>query len=548
MSESRTTQLVGRPRPRPRRRAGAALACTALLVPLLGATAPGAAAQEPAPAGPVCTADVPPATFLTDRHEVPQVHRASADCAAFLRIALGRPLDDRRTALLPRDEVSRAAMASFLARTLLVGGVQLPPPSLEPFYDVPQGSEHEQAIQRLRAAGIVNGRGPATYAPAEPVSRGQTAALLLRAAAFARGVDAASLERATSPFTDAAGTHAAAIGGAHALGLVRGVTSTQYAPAATTTRAQMTSLLVRVLESEVRPVRPCTNDLVGYTVRPPASWTVDRGDTRPACSIFAPPDAGGSAVVVREDPRSYEQLLSEGPSASAEHVVTREQTLLLGSRRAAVQEREATGRGEQPEGRRSTVWLVDRADRTLVGETQEAPAQDYRTNQGVLVRMLLSLELPEVDPLAFVPPSSVQTAPPGDGSMLGLAEVRTGRHAGFDRVVLEMAGAGRVGWRVAYTDDPRYAGSGDPVEVAGDGTLQISVQGVGYPFDTGVPAYAGPDRLTGPGTSIPEVVVGVLFEGLQGAFVGTRDELPYRVFRLSGPERLVIDVAHPPAG
>jgi hypothetical protein len=544
MSESR----LRRPGARARLRAGAVLASAALLVPLLGATAPAATAQEPAPSGRVCTQDVPPATF-TDRSEVPQVHRAAADCAAFLRIALGTRVGGGRTALQPRADVSRAAMASFIARTLLVAGVQLPPPSLEPFYDVPQGSAHEQAVQRLRAAGIVNGRGPATFAPADPVSRGQTAALLLRAAAFARGVPPASLARESSPFTDVAGTtHAAAIGGAHALGLVRGVTSTRYAPGATTTRAQMTSLLVRTLESEVQPVRPCTNETIGYTVRPPASWTVDRGDTRPACSVFAPPGSVGSAIVVREEAAPYEQLTSEGPSASAEYVVTQEQTLLLGSRRAAVQEREATGRGERPEGLRYTLWLVDRGDRTLVAETQQVPGQDYRTNQGVLARMLLSLELPDPDPSAFVSPSSVATSPPGEGSLLGLVEVRTGRHAGFDRVVLELDGAGTVGWRVAYTDDPRLAGSGHAVEVAGAAALQIDVSGVGYPFDTGVPAYGGPDRLPGPGASVAEVVVGNLFEGLQGVFVGAQDELPFRVLRLSAPERLVVDVAHPPAG
>jgi hypothetical protein len=540
-----TSRPVGR-----RRRTAPILLAAGLVLPLLAG--PVSAQEQEAPR-PICTEAVPPAVWLADRRDVPQVHRPAVDCAAFLSIVRGTPTSDSRTELRPADVVTRAAMASFVARTLLVAGVPLPPPSEERFDDV-EGSVHEESVHRLRAAGIVSGRTSTSYAPHDPVTRAQTASLLLRAAAHARGADAADLERDDSPFDDVGDSvHRRAIGGAFALGLVRGVTETRYAPRDDTTRAQMASVLVRALESEAQPVRACTNDQDEYTVFPPADWAENDGTAMPPCSAFDPEpfqlepasdDTRRVAIVVKDEPVTYEEALT----SDREAVVTREDTLLLGPRRAARQERVATGEdGLRPEGERYTLWFVDRGDHTLIGETNDAGDKDYETNRGVLTRMLLSLLLPEPDPMAFSSPESVETSPSGPGD-LGLAEIRTGLHDGYDRVVIELDGDGTAGWRVAYTDDPRYQGTGDPVERQGDATLQIHVDGVGYPHETGVPPYDGPDRVAGPGESVYEVVVGNHYEARQGAFAGTREALPFRVFRLADPERVVIDVAHRPAG
>jgi hypothetical protein len=89
---------------------------------------------------------VPPAAWLADRSEVPQVHRAAVDCAAFLSITRGTLTSSSRTGYRPASGVTRAAMASFLPRTLLVAGVPLPPPSEESYEDV-RGSVHEEAIR-----------------------------------------------------------------------------------------------------------------------------------------------------------------------------------------------------------------------------------------------------------------------------------------------------------------------------------------------------------------------------------------------------------------
>ena len=75
----------------------------------------------------------------------------------------------------PGDLVTRAQMASFLARAL-----NLPATSTDYFSD-DTGSSHEANINRVAAAGITLGCKAGSYCPAEPVTRGQMAAFLFRA-------------------------------------------------------------------------------------------------------------------------------------------------------------------------------------------------------------------------------------------------------------------------------------------------------------------------------------------------------------------------------
>jgi hypothetical protein len=134
----------------------------------------------------------------------------------------------------------------------------------------------------------------------------------------------------------------------------------------------------------------------------------------------------------------------------------------------------------------------------------------------------------------------------GAGGPLGLRVVRAAAQPGYDRVVFELGGtvAGRPGWRVEYVTRPASDGSGDPVAVRGSAYLQVVLTGVGYPDDTGVPEPQ-PKRQRPVGTTVArEVVLDGVFEGQYTAFVGLSAKRPFRVFRLSGPERVVIDVRH----
>jgi cysteine-rich secretory family protein/S-layer family protein len=75
----------------------------------------------------------------------------------------------------PRSNVSREQMATFLVRALGL------PPTGSDFFGDDEGSVHEDAINRLAAAGVTNGCGGGSYCPSGTVSREQMAAFLHRA-------------------------------------------------------------------------------------------------------------------------------------------------------------------------------------------------------------------------------------------------------------------------------------------------------------------------------------------------------------------------------
>ena len=135
------------------------------------------------------------------------------------------------------------------------------------------------------------------------------------------------------------------------------------------------------------------------------------------------------------------------------------------------------------------------------------------------------------------------TAEASSGAQVTVRDVRTGRQDGFDRVVFELGGTGTPGWDVRYVDAPTSQASGAPVDVAGSAALQVAITGVGLPADTGVAAFDGPNPLPGSGTrTVVEVVVDTTFEGTTTAFVGTTAQTPFRVYALSDPTRVVLEV------
>jgi hypothetical protein len=147
-------------------------------------------------------------------------------------------------------------------------------------------------------------------------------------------------------------------------------------------------------------------------------------------------------------------------------------------------------------------------------------------------------------PSSFPGDTSPDTAEASADARVTVSDIRTGRHQGFDRVVFEAGGTGTPGWDVRYVDAPSSQGSGEPVDVAGDAVLQVTLTGAGYPYDTGVEEFAGPDPLPGQGTAnVTEVVFDATFEGTTVAFVGTRAEAPFRVYLLQDPVRVVVEVA-----
>lgn len=118
---------------------------------------------------------------------------------------------------------------------------------------------------------------------------------------------------------------------------------------------------------------------------------------------------------------------------------------------------------------------------------------------------------------------------------------------GFDRVTFHIAGDGLAGWRVNYEDDPRTEGRGDPVELAGDATLRVAITNAAFPPEA--PDETFEDDVAGPeGGVVTEVFNDKVFEGQHVFFIGVTAELPFRVQRLEGPQRVVVDIASTPVG
>jgi len=125
-------------------------------------------------------------------------------------------------------------------------------------------------------------------------------------------------------------------------------------------------------------------------------------------------------------------------------------------------------------------------------------------------------------------------------SELKLVDVRVAEHPGFDRLVLEFEGEGEPGWRVGYVEEASREGSGEPITLDGDAILQVAATHV-MPGDmTGY--YDGPQQFDPDTEVIDDVFVDGAFEGYTTVYLGLDEVEVFRVFVLTEPSRLVVDV------
>lgn len=125
-----------------------------------------------------------------------------------------------------------------------------------------------------------------------------------------------------------------------------------------------------------------------------------------------------------------------------------------------------------------------------------------------------------------------------------LRDVRTGRQAGFDRVVFEFEGS-VPGYHVEYVDRPvRQCGSGTAVEVAGDGWLEVRMMPAHAHTEAGRPTIERRKRsLRYP--VLRELESTCDFEAVVTWVLGVASPNRYRVLELQDPPRLVVDIRHP---
>lgn len=186
-----------------------------------------------------CPADTPEDGFRDVSAR--SVHEHAIDCAVWWSIARGTTT----TTYSPGLSVSRAQMASFVARMMAAGGATLPADPPDRFAD-DEGNVHELAINQLADLGVASGVTSTSYRPAAPVSRAQMASFLVRAYEVAANT---SLPSGDDRFSDDnTSIHESRINQAAAAGFATGVTTDSYRPDLSVRRDQMASFVTRVLQ------------------------------------------------------------------------------------------------------------------------------------------------------------------------------------------------------------------------------------------------------------------------------------------------------------
>jgi hypothetical protein len=127
---------------------------------------------------------------------------------------------------------------------------------------------------------------------------------------------------------------------------------------------------------------------------------------------------------------------------------------------------------------------------------------------------------------------SLQKSNPAS-SLGNITAVRAGRNDCYDRLVFDVNGAA-PGYTVRYVSTVFAEGTGDPLPVTGGAKLEVIVRSLS---DTNrMPSVAGFQTFK-------SVVYGGSFEGQTTVGLGVRARLPFRVFTLTNPSRVVLDVA-----
>jgi hypothetical protein len=139
-------------------------------------------------------------------------------------------------------------------------------------------------------------------------------------------------------------------------------------------------------------------------------------------------------------------------------------------------------------------------------------------------------------PFTTAPKSSA-----GSGGQAELFAVTAGCHPTFDRVVIR-ARLATPGYDVRYVNQIVADPSGMPVSLLGTKRLHVVVRHARGHTSGG--ANLLPAVVTPLCPNLRQVKKAGDFEGIVSLGLGLRRKTGFRVFRLTGPTRIVIDVAH----
>ncbi|MEK3868816.1 immunoglobulin-like domain-containing protein [Paenibacillus sp. FSL M7-0831] len=148
---------------------------------------------------------------------------------------------------VPDDSVSRAEFAAMLVRAL---GLDDEPNGAAPFRDVAPGAWYAGAVRAAHEAQLIDGFQDGTFRPMEPITREQTAVMIVRAMEYAGSAPVADgTPKTFDDSADIAPWADAAVDRLTGASIIRGLSETTFGPREHVTRAQSAALLKRTLQA-----------------------------------------------------------------------------------------------------------------------------------------------------------------------------------------------------------------------------------------------------------------------------------------------------------
>lgn len=205
---------------------------------------------------------------------------------------------------------------------------------------------------------------------------------------------------------------------------------------------------------------------------------------------------------------------------------------------------------EETARRRAENAVVDSA---APGESVDS-AGDFRLPAFVDTAASAPATPPAADTTPAAPAANPQgqaqwSASPREAGKAGanasiLRGMRVGLNTGFDRLVLDFGDSPVPPYQIEYVDSPmRQCGSGDPVQVAGQGWLVVRLRSAQAHDDAGRATVR--DRRIIPTTPLLRHVEIICdFEAQVEVVMGVQAPNPFRVLVVPTPNRLIVDVRH----
>jgi hypothetical protein len=158
----------------------------------------------------------------------------------------------------------------------------------------------------------------------------------------------------------------------------------------------------------------------------------------------------------------------------------------------------------------------------------------------ILVTLSLFLALAAVA-LGLPPFTTAPKSSPGSGGQAELFGVAAGCHATFDRFVIR-ARFGTPRYDVRYVRRIVADGSGRPVSLLGTKRIRVVIRNARGHTQGGTNLL--PQVRTPLCPNLRQIKTAGDFEGIVSFGLGLRRRTGFRVFRLTGPTRIVVDIAH----